>query len=72
VTAKRYYVDWDSDPTHPGIVIVQPDDEDYPYAKATLAAAKNSIIETMRSRIAEAREVIANTRRLRATDVRES
>lgn len=72
MTTKRYYIDWDSDPTHPGIVIVHPGDEDYPYAKPTLAAAKTSIVESMRQRIAEARKVIADTRSLRAHNLEEA
>ena len=63
----RYYVDWTG--TYPSIQKVGPDDRDYEYAHHTLAAAKKSIVDTLRRRIAEDRETIQYVRSLRVADV---
>ncbi|EST18067.1 hypothetical protein [Streptomyces roseochromogenus] len=67
---RRYYVDW-ADLTYPSIQAVGPDDEDYEYAHRTLSAAKKSIVDSMKRKIAEAHEVIQHTRSLRVADLYE-
>lgn len=64
----RYYPDWE-DAAYPRIVIVHPGDDDYEYAKPTLAAAKKSIIDNLTRRITDTREIISYIRALRVSQL---
>ena len=65
---KRYYPDW-TDQAYPRIVIVQPGDDDYDYAKPTLAAAKKSIIDALTRKVVDTRETINFIRTLRVSQL---